>query len=246
MRVHPSFVVPVKQVRRDATAGRGRKGAASTERVGQAYVLLIVDYFTKAAEFVYIPDKKAETVARAFHDRWLMRFGVPEWVTSDNGQEFGGAFRHQLERLGIALVHSSPYHPQANGAVERLVRTMKTILAAKAANAVYDWPSLLPQVQSDYMARVHATTQFSLDELVYAKKVKLPPPVGDLHWDASQPAVASLGAYVGERDARFDGFCAAAYDRILRSQRASMDRARVAAARRPGGGGGGGGESRSR
>ena len=85
------------------------------------------------------------------------------------------------------------------------------------------------------MARVHATTQFSPNELVYAKKLKLPAPVGDLHWDASEPAVASLGAYVGERDARFDGFCAAAYDRILRSQRASMDRARVAAARRPGG-----------
>ena len=146
LHVDLSGPFPVKEVRREANAGRGRKGAASTERVGQAYVLLIVDYFTKAAEFVYIPDKKADTVARAFHDRWLMRFGVPEWVTSDNGQEFGGAFRHQLERLGIALVHSSPYHPQANGAVERLVRTKKTILVAKAANAVYDWPALLPQV----------------------------------------------------------------------------------------------------
>ena len=106
---------PIKQVRAEG-AGRGRKGAASTQRVGQAYVLLIVDYFTKAAEFVYIPDRKAATVkvkvkkvvnqsipighrphvSRAFHDRWLMRFGVPEWVTADNGQEFGSAFRHHV------------------------------------------------------------------------------------------------------------------------------------------------------
>ena len=106
---------PVAQIRDQlGQTVQPRRGQRSTQQTGTAYVLLIVDYFTKAAEFVAIPNKQAATVARAFHDRWLMRYGVPEWATTDNGQEFGGAFRHQLERLGVRLVHSAPYHPQLN------------------------------------------------------------------------------------------------------------------------------------
>ena len=166
---------PVRQV----AAATGKR-PVSTERVGTAYVLLVVDYFTKAAEFVMLPNKQAATVARAFHDRWLMRYGVPVWATTDNGTEFGGAFRHQLERLGVQLVHSAPYHPHSNGAVERVVRTMKTILAAKVVDAMHDWPALLPQVQGEYMSRVHAVTGYIPNQLVFSHAVKMPPPVGGL------------------------------------------------------------------
>ena len=61
----------------------------------------MVDYFTIAAEFDPIPDKSADTVARAVREYWFMRYGMPEWVTTDNGTEFAGAFRHQLERFGV-------------------------------------------------------------------------------------------------------------------------------------------------
>ena len=175
-----------------------------------------------------VPDKQADTVARAFHDNWLMRYGVPAWITTDNGKEFGGAFDHQLERLGVEYVHSSPYHPQSNGAVERLVRTMKSILSAKVATAVRSWPALLPQVRAEYMARVHSTTGFSPNELVFASPVKLPAPVGALHWDDKpRPMAASAAAHVAQRDARFERYVAAAYDRILKSQQATVERARA-------------------
>eukprot|EP00892_Ulva_mutabilis_P000150 jgi/Ulvmu1/10135/UM006_0089.1 len=137
--VHEVKSQPVK-----GRAGRN-KAALSTAKTGQAYICLMVDYFTKAAEFAPIPDKSADTVARAVHNSWFMRYGVPEWVTTDNGTEFAGSFRHQLERFGITHVQTSAYHPQSNGAVERLVRTMKTMLAAKAAGAAHDWAALLPQ-----------------------------------------------------------------------------------------------------
>ena len=60
-----------------------------------------------------------------------MRNGKPEWVTTDNGTDFAGAFRHHLERFGIDHLQTSAYHPQSNGAVKRLVRTMKDMLTAK-------------------------------------------------------------------------------------------------------------------
>ena len=119
----------------------------------------MMDYFTNAAEFAPIPDKSADTVARAVHDYWIMRYVLPEWVNTDNGTEFAGAFRHQLERFGIDHVQTSVYHPQSNvnGAVERLVRTMKDMLAAKAG-ATHDWAALLPQLRMEYMQRQHSAT----------------------------------------------------------------------------------------
>jgi hypothetical protein len=124
---------PLRTVK--ANSGRGpqgrAQGALSTTVTGHAYVGVVVDYFTKGAEFMFLPNKSAETVARSFHDSWLMRYGYPAWLTSDNGPEFSGAFRHQLERFGIEHVTTSVQHPQSNGAAERLVRTFKTMLAAK-------------------------------------------------------------------------------------------------------------------
>jgi transposase InsO family protein len=114
---------PLRQV--TAPPGRGPHGrtktALSTTVVGSAFICLVVDYFTKAAELLFLPDKTALSVAKVFHDGWLMRYGLLESLTSDNGTEFQGAFRHQLERFDIEHVLTSSYHPQSNGAAERLV-----------------------------------------------------------------------------------------------------------------------------
>ena len=71
-----------------------------------ALIGIVVDYFTKAAEFVFLLDSKAATVGRAFHDSWLLRYDLPTWLTSDNGTEFGGLLRHQLEILGVTHIHT--------------------------------------------------------------------------------------------------------------------------------------------
>jgi len=51
-----------------AQALKGRAGCTkatlSTERTRQAFITLMVDYFTQAAEFALIPDESADTVAR--------------------------------------------------------------------------------------------------------------------------------------------------------------------------------------
>ena len=237
----------LRSVKDGAAALRGRsrtRDALSTQVDGTAYVCLVVDYFTKAAEFVVIPDKSAASVARAFHDSWVCRYGVPEWVTSDNGREFAGAFAHQLRRLGIEHVQTSAYHPQANGAVERLVRTMKEILAAKVAGAMHDWPAVMPQVRAEYMDRVHSSTGFSPNQLVLMAPVRLPPPVGGVSWapdaltSSADPVLSrDASAFRASRAEQHRDFVEAAYQRILRKQGANHNQQarRLAAKRRRGG-----------
>jgi hypothetical protein len=54
----------------------------------KAWVVLMVDYFTKAAEFAVVYEKTPAAVAKAFYYTWICRYFVPAYVTSDNGAEF--------------------------------------------------------------------------------------------------------------------------------------------------------------
>jgi transposase InsO family protein len=83
---------------------------------------------------------KAADVVGTFH-RGAAAHGVPAQLLTDNGAVFtaaprgGGRCAIELEadRLGISVRHSSPYHPQTCGKVERLHQTLKRFLAKQPA-----------------------------------------------------------------------------------------------------------------
>ena len=74
------------------------------------------------------------------------RWGFPEKLTSDNGPQFTSAtFAKWLRDKGIAHARATPYHPQANGIVERLHRTLNSVIA-KTVACKGDWAAVLPMV----------------------------------------------------------------------------------------------------
>lgn len=119
------------------------------------YVVVMVDYFTKVAELYPVVDKSSLNVARAFFHAWICRYGVPENVTSDNGQEFSGDFAHMLKRLNIKHIHTSPNHPSANGTVERVNQNIKRMLTSHFNEHPTDWVECLPQILHAYMRSPH-------------------------------------------------------------------------------------------
>eukprot|EP00873_Tetraselmis_striata_P035939 jgi/Tetstr1/456203/TSEL_042971.t1 len=96
-------------------------GPLTTSSEGHKYVIVIVEHFSRWIELVHVRDLEASTTAKAFHKRVLTRYGAPVEVVTDNGTEYQGAFREQLERHGIQPVDIPPGHPQANGMAERIV-----------------------------------------------------------------------------------------------------------------------------
>jgi transposase InsO family protein len=77
---------------------------------------------------------KAPDVVEVFYSA-SNTFGLPASLLSDNAAVFTGRTRRgkvilelELERLGIAFKHSSPYHPQTCGKVERFHQTVKRFL----------------------------------------------------------------------------------------------------------------------
>ena len=66
-------------------------------------------------------------------------YGLPESLLTDNGAVFTANSRRgkvvlesELERLGVEGKHSTPYHPQTCGKVERFHQTLKKYLAKQA------------------------------------------------------------------------------------------------------------------
>lgn len=75
---------------------------------------------------------------------WIPVFGLPLTVTSDQGSIFlSDEWKEFLNSHQITHCITTPYHPQANGMVERMHRTLKDSLTA--CN-IRDWASQLPWV----------------------------------------------------------------------------------------------------
>jgi transposase InsO family protein len=87
---------------------------------------------------VAYPTVKAADVVEAFLSA-ADAYGFPASFLSDNAAVFSGRSRRgkvalelELESRGIEVKHSTPYHPQTCGKVERLHQTLKLFLAKQA------------------------------------------------------------------------------------------------------------------
>jgi hypothetical protein len=142
---------------------------------GSKYILVICDCFTKWTEAIPVPNQEAETVARAFVDGFVTRFGTPLQLHSDQGRCFeSNLFQQMCNLLQIDKARSSPGHPQANGVVERFNRTLTSMLTMYCENDQHNWDKYLPQVMMAYRASVHTSTGVSPNMMMLGREVTLP------------------------------------------------------------------------
>ncbi len=106
---------------------------------------IIIDRTSKWMEAIPLSDKSAAACAKALTFTWISRFGAPKTITSNRGSQFTSNLWFKLcEMLHISHKQTTAYHPESNGAVERLHRRLKDALCARAAAAT--WSEELPFV----------------------------------------------------------------------------------------------------
>jgi hypothetical protein len=98
----------------------GIVGPTTETNNGNRYILTFQDILTKFVVAEPIPTQDAETVAREFVWSIVLRFGTPKVVLSDQGSNFlSEMFRNACKLLRIKKIHTTAFHPEVNGGLER-------------------------------------------------------------------------------------------------------------------------------
>ncbi|XP_025160567.1 uncharacterized protein LOC112589896 [Harpegnathos saltator] len=121
---------------------------------------------------VPLPNIEADIVTSALFNHWICNFGTPLTIITDQGTQFESALFQSLARLiGATRIRTTPYHPQANGLIERWHRTLK---AALRCHAPTPWPDILPTILLGLRACVKEDLQASPAELLFGTTLQLP------------------------------------------------------------------------
>ena len=129
---------------------------------GYNQVLVMIDHLTKYAEAVPCITASAEETCDHLINTWIARHGYPMTFQSDNGTAFVGELTKELMRRSqVAQAHSTTYHPQTNGLVERQNRTLVSMLRVYCSRYMTDWDRYLPQVMGAYNSTQHSTNGVS-------------------------------------------------------------------------------------
>ena len=143
------------------------------ESKGHKYLLTIIDRFTRWPAVVPLKDIETKAIASAYIQNWVARFGVPEQMTSDRGTQFvSELWAAMAELLGTQLNPTTAYHPQANGLVERLHRTLKAALKARLTGP--NWVDELPWVLLGLRTTPKEDLNTSPAKLVYGSPLTVP------------------------------------------------------------------------
>lgn len=139
---------------------------------GYTYCLTVIDRFTRWPEVIPMMDQTAESVAQALIDGWISRFGVPKIITTDQGRQFEShVFSGLNKTLGSVRIRTSPYHPSANGLIERLHRQLKAAIRARDS---INWALELPIVLLGFRCAFKEDIKATPAEMLYGQTIKMP------------------------------------------------------------------------
>lgn len=148
-------------------------GPLPTTVEGYRYCLTIIDRATGWPEAFPLQNISAETVAQTIYDGWIVRFGCPVTLTSDQGKQFeSNLFRQLMRYVGTQKLRTTPYHPQSNSAIERWHRSLKAALMARLNNT--SWVIELGTVLLGLRTVPRLDSGVSAAQLTYGCSIRLP------------------------------------------------------------------------
>ena len=150
-------------------------GPLPESNLGNKYICIVSDYFTKWVEAFPMPNQEAETIAKELVDKFFSRFGIPLSIHSDQGAQFESMLFQQLcELLNLDKTRTTPYRPQSDGLVERFNRTLEDMLSKFVAADQRDWDSNLPLLMLAYRSSIHDSTGQSPYLMMFGRETILP------------------------------------------------------------------------
>ena len=143
-------------------------------RDGAANVLAMTDHFTKVAIAVPTTNQTARTIACVFFDSFIIHYGFPSRIHSDQGRNFENRIIKELCTIaGNKMTRTTPYHPMGNGCTERFNRTLISMLRTLEEEQKRNWKRFMPQLVHAYNCTHHSTTGASPYYLLFGRQPRL-------------------------------------------------------------------------
>jgi hypothetical protein len=154
-------------------------GPFTESNEGYTYVMVAIEAYSKVLELVPLKNKSADSTAAAFIDMVLCRYGACAEVCSDRGAEWDAAFSEALVDCMVVHRPTAAQHPQANGAAERSIQSVKRSIrkCAESEGTAKDWPKHLPWIRLGYNCSRQQSTKLAPYTLLYGLGPTIPPAV---------------------------------------------------------------------
>ena len=163
---------------------------------GFEYILVIIDGFTRYAECFATKNKSSKTAAEKLYNNFILRYGFPQRIHSDQGPEFiNGLFRNLSKISGVKQTRTTPYHPSGNGQTERFNRTLISMLRTLTDTEKSNWKQSLPKLVHAYNCTRSDATGYAPYFLVFGRKPRLPI---DLILSETEAGVRNCPQYVND------------------------------------------------
>ena len=128
---------------------------------------MVIDDYSRFPEIEILHSTAAKAVLPKL-DRIFAVFGVPLVVKTDNGPPFNGReFAQFAEYLGFKHRKVSPLWPEANGEVERFMKTL-----GKAFRTSSHWKQDVYRFLRNYRATPHCTTDVAPSTALFGRPIR--------------------------------------------------------------------------
>ncbi|XP_035845188.1 uncharacterized protein LOC118491476 [Helianthus annuus] len=111
------------------------------------FIIVAVDYFTKWVEAKALASTTSAVVKRFIWEQIICRFGLPLRIITDNGTNFAADdLERWFKELNIEHTFSSVAHPQGNGQVEAVNKSIVDGIKARLGEKRRGWVDELPSI----------------------------------------------------------------------------------------------------
>ena len=103
-------------------------------------VLIIMDPFTRYAATYVTLKQTSLVVAKVLSEKFLVNYGWPEKILTDQGKNFGSSLVRELcELAGVQKLRTTPYQPETNGQCECFNQMLINMVGTLPTHVKKNW-----------------------------------------------------------------------------------------------------------
>ena len=135
------------------------------------HILVITDHFMWYAQAIVISSHTANCTAQNVRDKFIVHYGLPEMILTDQVCNFDSDLLQELCELAqVKKIRTSGYYPQTNGQCEHFNVTLINMLGTLPKKPKSTWIEQVPMLVHAYNCTRSNATDFSLYYLMFGRK----------------------------------------------------------------------------